>query len=102
MRMTRIPEPGETTIMIGVDQDIPRQRAFNFAAWDRHRKNPERYIDMVMGIFTGSTMMQRLKYPLLILGMFTSLITMYDNYLVPKGWPLLEVPIVPFNISASA
>lgn len=102
MRMTRIPEPGETTLFFGTDQDIPRQRAFNFALWDKHRKNPERYWNWFEGIFIGSTMIQRIKFPLLAI-MFTAFLeSLYDTYLVPKGWYLLELPIVPFNISASA
>lgn len=102
MRGSKIPEPGETTIFMGADKDIPRQRAFNFGLWDKHRKNPERYWFWFEGVLIGSTMMQRLKYPLLFLIFTTFCISSYDVYLQPTGWFEFDLPIIPFNLSASS
>lgn len=96
------PEPGEAAIYVGAEKDIPRHRAFNFYLWDQHRKNPERYVSWFAGIFQNTTVINRLKVPLAILTIFSTLVVAYDKLLVPQGFVALTLPLTPFLICSAA
>lgn len=98
------PEPGETAKFLGQDADIPRQRFFNFLLWDNHRKNPERYVALSKGLFSRSTIVNRLRWPLWFLGIFVFIICFYDSVIVPRHptFAMWNLPVTPFTISSPA
>jgi len=94
--------PEDRDYVAGSDETIKVQRAFDFAAWETQRKNPDRYWSILGATLTSSTMLTRLQGPLFVLNLVAATALFYSKFLVPEGFPAAALPTLPFTICSFA